>query len=118
MDRMMFSKGPIRPEHLVSRAVAARPVTGLPSRRSVLPRSPLTGPDHLRGPILRALHGEDASCQSLQPTNCHEHPLDPSILETEAHAFPTERSRRHPVGARTGVRETRQSRRRRRRIAV
>lgn len=118
MGRMMFSKVPIRPEHLVSRAVAARPVTGLPSRRAALPRSPLAGPDHLRGPILRALHGEDASCQSLQPTSCHEHPLDPSIPELGACALPTEHSRPHPVGARTGVRGTKQSRRRRRRTAA
>lgn len=75
----------------MSRVVAARPVTGLPGRRAALPLGPLARPSHLRGPISRALLGEDASCQSLQPTSCHEHPLDPSIPELEACAFPTER---------------------------
>jgi hypothetical protein len=107
-----------RPGHPVSRAVAARPVTGLPSRRVALLLGPLARPSHLRGPILRALRREDASCQSVQPTSCHEHPLDPSIPEPRACALTTERSRRRPVGARTGVRGTRQSRRRRRRTAA
>lgn len=101
-----------------SRAVAARPVTGLPSRRVALLLGPLARPSHLRGAILRALRRDDASCQSVQPTSCHEHPLDPSIPEPQACALTTERSRRHPVGARTGVRGTRQSRRRRRRTAA
>jgi hypothetical protein len=63
-----------RPGHPVSRAVAARPVMGLPGRRAALLRSPLTRPSHLRGPILRAPLGEDASCQSLQPTSCQRAP--------------------------------------------
>lgn len=70
----MFRQTSTRPGHPVSRAVAARPVTGLPGRRAALLRSPLTRPSHLRGPILRAPLGEDASCQSLQPTSCQRAP--------------------------------------------
>lgn len=94
------------------------PCHGLPGRRAALLRGPLARPTHSRGLILRALLGEDASRQSLQPTSCHEHSLDPSILEPGACTLPTERFQRRPVGARTGVRGTRQCRRRRRRLTA
>lgn len=104
---MMFVKLPTWPEHPVH---APQPPAQSRVCRAAAPRYSEVlsqGLARSRGRAsLRAPFGEDASRQSLQPTSCHEHPLDPSILEPEACALPTERFQRHPVGAHTGVRET------------
>lgn len=56
-----------------------------PPHRATLPRT-------FRAEARSARRREDTSCQYLQPTCCHEHQINPPILEHEACALPTHAS--------------------------